>query len=352
MKVQISLLSAALFAAACENAQAEAPLKAEPPAIHVATAEVLSKAMPSELPLTGQLVANQQSDVAANGMGRVVRTLVDRGSLVKAGAPLAQLDTKSAQLSEAEARAMLQTAEVSQDLARALCKRTEELFARSAISREEWERTMSQCRTSAASVEAARARADLAAKTLSDATVRAPFAGMVADRYVSVGEYVQPPTRVVTLVELDPLRLQLTVPEADVGQIHDGQEVRFTVEAFPGKTFTGLVKYIDPTVRSATRDLIAEAVVSNADHVLKPGMFATARLVLPDELRPVVPKSALVAEGSSTHLFAVVKGHVEERIVQPGPEREGSVAILDGLRSGELVVSAPTENVRDGIPVN
>jgi membrane fusion protein, multidrug efflux system len=352
MKRHATLLTALLFAAACENAQAEAPLKAEPPPIHVATVEVASRPMPNELPLTGQLVANQQSEVAANGVGRVVRTLVDRGSFVKEGAALIQLDTRSAQLEAAEARAALQTAQVSQDLAQQLCKRTDELYVRQAISKEEWERTSSQCRTSAASVEGARARADLAAKTLSDATVRAPFSGMVGERYVSVGEYVQPPTRVVTLVELDPLRLQLTVPEADVGQIHEGQEVRFTVEAFPGRTFTGVVKYLDPTVRASTRDLIAEAVVQNADHVLKPGMFATARLVLPDAARPVVPKTALIEEGNSLHLFAVVKGHLEERIVQVGPEREGAVAILDGVKSGEKVVAAPTDDIRDGLPVD
>ncbi|MHB8420949.1 MAG: efflux RND transporter periplasmic adaptor subunit [Myxococcales bacterium] len=346
-----AVLSALLFAAGCENAQAQAPLAAEPPAIQVTTAEVTSKPMPSELTLAGQLVANQQSEVAANGIGRVVRTFVDRGTFVKAGAALIELDTRSAQLEAAEARANLETAQVSRDLAQTLCKRTDELFARSAISKEEWERTSSQCRTSVASVTAARARADLAAKTLSDAIVRAPFSGLIGEREVSVGEYVLPATRVATLVELDPLRLQLTVPEADVGQLHEGQEVRFTVEAFPGRTFEGTVKYLDPSVRSATRDLIAEAVVANAEHLLKPGMFATAHLVLPDQNRPVVPKSALAEEGNSTHLFVVVAGHLEERIVQPGPERDGSVAILDGVHSGERVAAALSDDIRDGVPV-
>ena len=198
-------LSLALTAtgAGCVGAKAEPPPRPEGTPVAVQTAAVKAAAMPNQLPLTGQLVANQQSDVAANGVGKVIRTLVDRGSVVGLGATLIQLDTKSAQLSQAEANANLQNAEASEDLARTLCKRTDELLQRGAISKEEWERTSSQCRTSTASLEAARARASIAEKTLSDATVRAPFAGLVGQRYVSVGEYVQPATRVVTLVELE-----------------------------------------------------------------------------------------------------------------------------------------------------
>ncbi len=344
-------IAGALTGAGCGGAKTEPATRPEPPAVSVQTADVKALPMPNQLPLTGQLVANQQSEVAANGVGKVIRTLVDRGSLVNAGATLIQLDTKSAQLSQAEAHANVQNAEASEELARTLCKRTDDLLARGAISKEEWERTSSQCRTSTAMLDAARARASLAEKTLSDATVRAPFAGMVGQRYVSVGEYVQPATRVVTLVELDPLRLQLTVPEADVGQIKEGQEVRFFVDAFPNRPFVGTIKYIDPTLRAATRDLVAEAVVKNADHDLKPGMFASAFVTLPDQTLPTVPKEALLAEGGSTHLFAVVNGHLEERIVQPGAERDGRVAILEGVKPDEKVVSAITEAVKDGVPV-
>jgi len=340
-----------LAVAGCNSASAEMPLKPEGAAISVQTAEVKARPMPNELLLTGQLVANQQSDVAANAVGRVVKTLVDRGSVVRSGEILAQLDTKSAQLSEAEARANLENAQASEELAQELCKRNTELLQRGAISKEEGERTASQCRTSAASLEAARARSAMAEKTLSDATVRAPFSGMIGERYVSVGEYVQPATRVVTLVQLDPLRLQLTVSEADIGKIHEDQQVSFSVEAFPDRTFTGTLKFVDPTVRTSTRDLIAEAVVANADHALRAGMFATAHLTLPDQMLPAVQQDALVIEGSSTRLFAIVAGHVEERVVQKGPSRDGWVALLDGAKDGDKVVSPVTSAVKDGVPV-
>lgn len=348
-----TLLIAALALGACNRGpQQEPPALPPPPAIHVETETVQARPMPRDLPLTGQLVTNQQSAVAANAAGRVVKTFVDRGSYVKKGEVLVQLDTSSAQLAEAEARANLQTATASQELAATLCKRNQELFDKGAISKEEWERTNTQCETAQSQTLAAKARVDLASKSLSDATVRAPFDGMVGQRYVSLGEYVMPSTKVADMVELDPLRLQLTVSEADVGRVTQGAQVQFEVEAFPGESFTGTVKYIDPTVRSATRDLVVEAVVQNPDHKLKPGMFATAHLRLADEPLPAVPRAALVSEGSSAHVFAVVDSQVEERIVQVGPERDGYVAILDGLRAGEKVVAKPDDKVKDGVPVN
>src|SRR5262249_20934261 len=151
-----------------------------------------------------------------------------------------------------------------------------------------------------------------------------------SERFVSPGEYVQPPTRIASLVELDPLRLQVTVGEADVRRIHADQPVSFEVEAFPGETFQGTIKYIDPTLREATRDMVVEATVPNAAHRLKPGMFATVRVQLPDAPILAVPKDALRREAATARLFAVVNGAVEERLVQVGPERGGYVAVLDG----------------------
>jgi membrane fusion protein (multidrug efflux system) len=345
------LAAAAALPLACTVSSASVPSAAPPPAISVESAPAEQRPMPRSLAVTGQLMANQHSDVAANAAGRVVKTFVERGDFVKEGAPLAQLDARTAVLSETEARANLRNAQTQVDLASSECSRNESLFKKGAISREEWDRANSQCQTSLGSAEAAKARAELATKTLSDATVRAPFAGMVSERFVSVGEYVQPPTRVATLVELDPLRLQLTVGEADVGRIHDGQDVQFEVEAYPGEHFKGTVKYIDPTVRSASRDMVVEATVPNPDRRLKPGMFATAFVELPDQPIVSVPKGAIKQDAAATRLFAVVNGAVEERLVQLGPERNGWVAVLDGLKTGEKVVVNPGEQVKDGIPV-
>ena len=197
----------------------------------------------------------------------------------------------------------------------------------------------------------ASARADLAMKALADATVRAPFGGMVGERFVNIGEYVQPSSRVASLVELAPLRLQLTVPEVEAGRIAPQQAVTFEVQAFPGESFRATVAYVGPALRVATRDLVAEAVVPNADRRLRPGMFATAHLELPSEPAVAVPRSALRSDGTAARLFTVLDGRIEERIVQTGSERDGYVAVLDGLRAGERVVTRLTDQIRDGVPV-
>ncbi len=336
---------------ACTGSAKEPPLTAAPPAMHVEAAPAEARPLPRTLPLTGALVANRQAEVAANASGRVIRTFVERGAMVRAGDQLVQLDVHSAAIGEQEALGNLETVEAQRALAEAQCARYEGLFQKGAISRDEWDRFATQCRTSAGSARAARARADMARKTVNDATVRAPFAGMVGERFVDVGEYVRPDSRVAALVDVATLRLQLTVPEAEVGRISPQQVVTFEVQAFPGETFRGTVAYVGPAVRAATRDLVVEAVVQNSDRRLKPGMFATAQLALPSEPVLAVPRSALRADGATARLFTVVEGRVEERIVQPGPERDGYVAVLEGLKLGEQVVTRPTEQIRDGTRV-
>ncbi len=163
-----------------------------------------------------------------------------------------------------------------------------------------------------------------AVQTLTDSSIRAPFSGVIAERFVHVGDYVHADTRVVTLLVDDPLRLELTVPEANVGSVHAGLAVSFETVALPGRTFTATVKYMGGEIREATRDLVVEAVTDNHDRALLPGMFVTAQLPVGEVTLPVVSEKALVHHGDNDSLFAVVDGHLEERVVQVGPERRRS----------------------------
>ena len=340
---------------ACQGAKVAAPTAAVTAdvasPVAVETVPVAIQPMPRRLVLTGSLVANQQADVAANASGRVARTLVERGDEVRSGAVLLQLDAKASGFSEAEARANQATYERRSQLAASQCQRNEALYKKGALSKDEWDRIESECQTAVSSADAARARADLAQKNLADAQVRAPFKGRINERFVSVGEYVQPSTKVVNLIEISPLRLQLTLAESDLGQAKRGQRVTFTVQAYPQETFTGVLQYLGTAVRSSTRDLLVEALVENADGRLRPGMFAAAELALPDAPLPVVPATAVRRDGSTRRIFVQVADHLEERIVAVGPERDGQVGILDGLIDGEHVVVAPGESARDGLKV-
>lgn len=345
-----------LLAAACtacgeraESAAATLAPKAAP--VHVETVVVAERQMPKTVLLAGSLKAFEESDLAANANGRVLKTMVERGSLVTQGAAIAQLDTRFSALAATEAKANLEAASEQRKLAQSDCERFTRLFKKGTIAQQEYDRVMSICRTSAESADAAAARAEQALQMVGDATVRAPFAGLIAERYVSAGEYVRADSRVVHLVDLDPLRLELTIPEADIAAVKEGQKVDFQVDAFPGETFTGTVRYIGPAVRATTRDLVFEALVPNADRRLKPGLFASAQLVTGTEGLPVVPRSALRKDGDTWRAFVVAGQQLEERVVQLGPGAGDQVAVLIGLRPGEHLLAHPTEKTADGLAV-
>ena len=325
-------------------AAAEAPLA-------VATAVVAERSVARTLVLTGTLTANRKSDVAADAVGKVIAAPIERGAIVAAGAPLVLLDRRGAALGDEEARAQAASARTQQTLAETECARADKLFAAGALNQAEHERAHAQCDASRQQATAAGARARMAGKSLGDAVVRAPFRGVIADRLVSEGEYVRADTKVATLVEIDPLRLELSVPEAAVATLTRAKDVMFEVVAFPGETFQARVRYIGPAVRRQSRDLLVEAVVANPQRRLLPGMFATARLVLGNEPRPVVPAAAVKREGEVDRVFVVAGGRVEERLVALGAREADSFAVISGLNTGERVVAPLVPGLVDGAKI-
>jgi membrane fusion protein (multidrug efflux system) len=344
------LVALGLFVAGCSHKTAEAvEEKAALAKVHVETALVSEQAVPNLLALTGVLSSNERTDLAANAVGRVVKTFVERGDHVVEGQVLAQLDARSAALSRAEAEANLASAAEQLKNVKADCERYVSLLAKGAITQQEYDKQATSCQTQSSNEQATRVRAAEAVQTLTDAAIRAPFAGIIAERFVHVGDYVHADTRVVTLLVDDPLRLELTVPEANIASVHPGLAVSFETVALSGRTFTATVKFMGGEIREATRDLVVEAVTDNHDHVLLPGMFVTAHLPVGTVTVPVVPAKALVRHGDNDTVFAVVDGHLEERVVQLGPKVGELVAIADGVKPGEQVVVSPPPGAADGM---
>lgn len=344
--VRFSALSLALLAAlplaACKGKTADAAAVHEEPAVSVQTEAARSIDVPRTLRLTGTLRGDRETDLAANANGRVLSTSVERGEQIKPGQVLAKLDTRAASLSAAEARAQVDTTRAQEELARTECDRYEQLKAKGAISDLEYQQKIGQCRTLPLSVQAASARAALAAQNVGDGVIRAPFAGVVTERFVEVGQYVRQDSRVVTIVSADPLRLQIAVPEAQVASVKEGADVSFAVAAYPERKFQGKVKFVSGALRSTTRDLVAEALVPNAERLLLPGMFADVELVVGAQKLPSVPASAVRELDEQSRLFAVVNGRLEERIVALGPRVGDRVSIARGVKDGEqIVVSDP-----------
>ena len=380
-----------LLLAGCGNTEAKLPAKAEeapkPIAVSLVTAE--ERSVPSTLDVTGTLMADAQTDIASEIEQRVVEILVERGQVVSAGQVVARMDAKDAtnQLHEAEAAEAqirerlgmvngqsfdaLKTPEVQQaratmDRAEADYKRFAQLIEEGAVSRSEhdlrradylatkaqYETTVNQMRQLYQSLLAQKVRVAMGRKAVEDTIIRAPFSGLIAEKAVSVGRYTKKGDRIATIVRVDPLRIELTIPEGAVAAVRKGQKVSFMVQSYPGRQFEGTIAYVGPAVRAESRALVVEAIVPNPNTLLQPGLFATARIELPSA-RPsvMVPAAAVKSDGSVFKLFIAKGDRAEARLVQVGREAAGRLEILRGLTAGERVVSPHVPGLADGAPI-
>jgi membrane fusion protein (multidrug efflux system) len=348
----LGLLALAL-AAGCHPPQADsrpAPPEAPPMAVKVVASRELK--VPRVLTLSGSLIGAEEAEVAAGAAGKVLATYVERGSVVRKGAVLVKLDARAVGAQAQEAAAQLESLKAQQAQATLDCERNDQMFKKGAIAKADYDRGRTSCETTRWSVSAAEARRTLTAEALHDSEIRAPFSGMIVERTITAGEYVRPETKVATLVAVDALRVELTVPEADVTQIRQGMTIDFHTTAGDSATpHQGRIRYVGPSVRKQTRDAVVEALVDNAGHDLRPGMFVTARVALGEQSLPAVPETAVRSEGSLRHVFVAQDGRIEDRLVQVADARNGQVPILSGLRTGESVVAELTPDVRDGARV-
>ncbi|HSY22928.1 MAG TPA: efflux RND transporter periplasmic adaptor subunit [Polyangiaceae bacterium] len=323
-------------------AEAEAPVR-------VQTTQVVTQPMPRYLTVTGSLRADQESQIAADANGKVLQVFIERGQAVHRGDVIATIDARSAALGAAAAQAQSKLAQSQLDQARRECDRVKHLLDTGAISQADYDRQTSQCTQQQWSAAAAEAQQQSATKLLGDTRIRAPFDGIIGEKMVNVGQYVEPSTRVASVYAADPLRLQLTVPEANLASVKQGMPVKFTTAAFGDEVFTATVKYVSPNVRESSRDLVIEAVAPNPSGRLKPGMFAVGRLELGDDPSSVVPTASVSRDETEARVFVVGPNkQIQERLVQLGESKGDLVAILNGVHPGEAVVVKPGPDVRDG----
>jgi RND family efflux transporter MFP subunit len=220
-------------------------------------------------------------------------------------------------------------------------------------ARQQYQTAQNAAQQSYRSLQAARARVDLARKSAADTVVRAPFNGIVAERLVSTGDYVSRGMKVATVVRIDPVRVELTVPEQYLSQVKAGQAVRLSVDAYPGEIFTARVRFVSPALKADQRALTVEAVAPNADGRLKPGLFATALLQQPKPLPALLAAATAVETVSGTsRVYVVADGdRVEERIVTLGEKVDGLVELASGVKAGEKVAVNPRGKLTDGTRV-
>ena len=218
------------------------------------------------------------------------------------------------------------------------------------------ETSVQNVNTARATVAQARAQLALAEKAVADVAVVAPFSGFISQRRVSLGEYVQPSTAVVTLLKIDPLRLQLTIPGVQAGLVRVGQIVRASVDAFPEQTFTGRITAINPEISAEARSFRVEARVPNPDAILKPGMFAVATIDQGRTTKTMLVPARAVIEDANTNSYRVFivdkENKARLRVVQLAAREVGdNIKILSGIQETDRVATSNLAQLYDGAEV-
>lgn len=406
--LMLLLVALGVFVASCGGSKANnrteaTPANAQPQPVEVTTAAAIKRELPRFFEATGSLAGDEQTDVAPQTSGKVVAVGVDIGSPVRRGQVLVRLDDAELKLRVEQAAAQVEQAKagvrqaeeriglrpgqafdpnrvsevaaarVELDLAEKNLRRAEKLIESGDVSRsfydeqrarrdqlrERYEVALAQARQNFAGVEVARtnvananAQLALARKNLSYANIPAPIDGYVTERTADLGEYVSPQQKVVTIVRTNPLRIRIDIPEQAIREVRVGQSVSISTSAWPDRNFSGRVARIAPNVSATSRTLTVEAEVENSSGALKPGQFATVR-ILQERSEPavLVPARALVTEAGVSRAFVIKDGRVEQRVVQTGQTEGDLIEIKSGVAADEQVATSNLEQLSDGLAV-
>lgn len=300
------------------------------------------------LSATGSLVAVQGVTIGAEMAGKVVKLSFEPGATVKAGDLLVQLDTSTEE-------AQLRAAEATAALAKANLDRAQELRQNNTNSPAELDAADAQAKQANAQAESIRS-------VIAKKTIRAPFAGRLGLRQVNLGQILREGDPITSLQTLDPIYVNFSLPQQRLSQLATESVVRITSDAAPGSTFQGKINAINPEVDSVTRNIRVQATIANAEEKLRPGMFATAEVVLPAQSNVLaIPVTAVLYAPYGDSVFVIDEkkdeksGQVQlvlrQQFVRLGAARGDFVSVVDGLKPGQNVVTSGVFKLRPGMPV-
>jgi membrane fusion protein (multidrug efflux system) len=354
----ISLIaSTAALTSGCGSGDARANTTASPAGagatvIPVAVATAIKRDVPVVVRATGTFTPDESSDVAAQVSGQVLKPLVNVGDMVKAGQPLVLLDDRDARLRLDEARASLERAEADAQQAKSDARRSGELFQRGFTPRSDFERLAAQDTGAHAAVAQARAQVASAQKAVDDTIVRAPFPGHVTARPVAAGEYVMPASKIATVVRIQPIKLDMSVKEADAVKMGRGMVVQAEVSGYPGVLFAGAVSALNVAIDPNSRAMMVEATFPNPDGRMTPGMFGTVQIRLSaTETGVFAPTDAVLKVADAAAVYVIAGGRAQLRVVQLGEQRNGMTRVASGLDEGAVVATNNLDKLFDGASV-
>jgi multidrug efflux system membrane fusion protein len=319
----------------------------KPPPTLVTAAEAKSEVIPNLLNAVGDLAAVHQVNVTSDVNGRITDIMFEAGSTVKAGQPLVQLFDGPDQGDLASFKAQATVANLNLDRAKQLASR--QFGPQATVD------------TAQAAYDQAQAGIAKTEAVISQKLVRAAFDGVLGVRRVEVGQYLTAGTQIVTLTDLSAVYANFTVTEKDSATLKVGQIVRIVVDAYPGRKFEGKLTTIEPQISADTRNIRVQATIQNPEGVLKPGMFASTTVVLPDKAAVItVPETAVdyTLYGDSVYLITEKKGddgkstlNAVRTFVETGDRIDGRAVIVRGLKAGDKVVQVGQLKLQSGVAV-
>lgn len=319
-----------------------------PPPTKVTVAEVQAGEWESVLTSVGSLAAVQGVTVSTDLPGKVVDVMFEAGERVEAGEPLLQQDIRSEE-------AQLPGAEAAVVLARSNLERSRQLLAKKVIPVAEHDAAVAEYRQ-------AMAQADNIRAAIAKKTIRAPFAGRLGIRLVNLGQYLKEGDGIVSLQSLDPIFVNFQLPQHDLIHLGTGLPVRVSFDSLPGKTVEGEITTVNPEVDALTRNIRVQAIIANPGDVLRPGMYADVEVVLPEERHILaIPNTAVLYAPYGDSVFVVEEKKdaasgksvkvLRQQFVRLGESRGDYMAVREGLREGDAVVSTGVFKLRNGMPV-
>ncbi|MEN8183181.1 MAG: efflux RND transporter periplasmic adaptor subunit [Myxococcota bacterium] len=321
-----------------------APVRVEP---------VRVQTLQERIEATGELRAPEHARIAAEVPGRVTEIRVVEGAAVDAGTVLLEIDRERWELELASVNAQLAEAGAGLAEQEREIQRIRTLHERKVASESRLDQAETAYQLARSRVDAARAAVGVARRALEDSKVTAPFAGFVARRLVSRGEFVNAGTPLYELVALDPIEVEFHLPQSDSSRAALGQPVRLTVDPHPGEIFEAEVTFVSPTIDPRTRTLRVKAQLANPDGRLRPGLFARADLGVAQRTGiRLVPEEAILQRADGSVAFRLVEEDRVERVrVETGVHRDGWVEIKSGLDASDQVVVRGHSNLADGVRV-
>ena len=344
-----------LMLAGCGKSAADGASAAARPAVAVETAKAATSDLEEAVEVVGTLAARSAADVKSEYSGTVAEVLVTQWVRVKAGTPLARLDDREAEAGMQAARASFLQAEAGARRAARELDRTVNLKEAGLATQQQLDEARSADEAARAAAGAAKAQLAMAETRLAKAVIRAPIDGVVAERGVNVGDYVEnmgSPAPMFRVVDNRTLELTANVPSARMAALKVGQPFAFTTDALPGRTFEGKVSFINPAADEASRTVKVKTEVPNPGETLKAGLFVKGRVVT--GRRPgvlVVPRAALVSWDTVTRqaaVFVVEAGAARRVAVETGAAPGDLVEVVRGLTPGQEVVTRGGFNLREG----